>query len=288
MTKMALGRGLNALISDTQTEEPVVASTGNVSDIELTKIKQNKYQPRTNFKDAALQELIASVKEKGILQPIAVRQVDGGYELIAGERRYRAAKAIGLEKIPAVIRNVTDEDSLELSLIENIQRENLNPIEEANAYRRLMAEFGLSQEAVSQKVGKDRATVANSIRLLNLPVDIQSKISSGEISSGHAKVLLGLSSASEQRKFADAIAKEGLSVRNLEKLINSTKNISKAVAINPSSDAHITALEEHIQTVLGTKVNICQGKKGGKIEIEYYTREDLERILEFFGVDGNQ
>lgn len=285
MTKLALGRGLSALIPEVKVEEGVVAKTGEVLEIEISKIRQNKYQPRLNFRDEAQKELIASIKEKGIIQPVIVRQKDDGYELIAGERRLRAAKELGVEKIPAIVKSVSDEEAIELSLIENIQREDLNPIEESKAYERLITEFSLTQDDVAKKVGKDRTTIANSIRLLKLPDDIQEKLFSGEISVGHAKVVLGLENPSDQRKVVLQIIKDGLSVRDTERAVARIKEPPVHKRKMAYKDQQIIALEEHMQRILGTKVTICQGKKKGKIEIEYYSQDDLDRILEFFGVD---
>lgn len=285
MTKLALGRGLSALIPEVKIEEISGAETGRIVEIELDKIKQNKFQPRLNFNDDTQKELTASIKEKGLIQPVLVRKLGDEYELIAGERRFRAAKTLNMNKIPAIIRSVTDEESLEISLIENIQREDLNPMDEAKAYKRLTTEFNLSQDDVATKVGKDRTTVANSIRLLNLPEDIQMKIESGEISVGHAKVILGLESVTEQRSVVEKIIKSGLSVRETERAVTNIKEPPVHKRKMAYKDHQIIELEEHIQRVLGTKVTICQGKKKGKIEIEYYSQEDLERLLEFFGVD---
>lgn len=286
MSKLALGRGLSALIPDVAVSDIPDTTIGGVTEIEIGRIKQNKYQPRLNFNDETQKELTASIKEKGLIQPIIVRNIDGGYELIAGERRFRAARSLGMEKIPAIIKSVTDEESLELSLIENIQREDLNPVDEAKAYKRLTVEFNLSQDEVAVKVGKDRTTVANSIRLLNLPEDIQLKLGSGEISVGHAKVILGLESVVEQRTIVERIIKDGLSVRNTEIAVANVKEPPVHKRKMAYKDQQIIAMEEHMQRVLGTQVKICQGKKKGKIEIEYYSQEDLERLLEFFGVDG--
>lgn len=288
MTKLALGRGLSALIPNIKTEDIVVEKTGNITEIELEKIRQNKFQPRISFKDETQKELIASIKEKGLIQPIIVRQTDIGYELIAGERRFRAAKTLGMEKIPAIIKSVSDEEALELALVENIQREDLNPIEEAKAYEKLISSFSLTQDVIALKVGKDRTTIANSIRLLNLPSDIQDKLITGEISVGHAKVILGLENVSDQRILVTKIIKNGLSVRETEREVSKIKEPPVNKRKMAYKDHQITAIEEHMQRVLGTQVRICQGKKKGKIEIEYYTQEDLNRILEFFGVDGSQ
>lgn len=288
MTKLALGRGLNALIPEAKTEDIAIVKTGEILEIELDKIRQNKYQPRLSFKDETQKELIASIKEKGLIQPIILRQADNGYELIAGERRFRAAKTLGMEKIPAIIKIVSDEEALELALVENIQRENLNPVEEAKAYERLILSFNLSQEEIAVKVGKDRTTIANSIRLLNLPNDVQEKLITGEISVGHAKVILGLENTSDQIKIAEKILKDGLSVRDTEREVSKIKEPPIHKRKMAYKDNQLIALEEHMQRVLGTKVSICQGKKKGKIEIEYYSQEELDRILEFFGVDGSQ
>lgn len=286
MSKQVLGRGLSALIPGAKKDDEVSSSKSvNITEIELENIRHNKYQPRKDFNDNSQQELILSIKEKGIIQPILVRLLDDGYELIAGERRFRAAKALGLNTIPAIIKSVSDEESLELSLIENIQREDLNPIEEAKAYESLINDFNLTQEEIAIKVGKDRTTIANSIRLLKLPLDIQDKLMSNEITVGHAKVILGLTNSSDQRIAVENILKNGLSVRDTEKYVERLKEAPVHKRKMAYKDPHVTALEEHIQRVLGTQVRICQGKKKGRIEIEYYTQEDLQRILEFFGIE---
>lgn len=285
MTKLALGRGLSALIPEAKKEEILVERTGNILEIEIDKINQNKYQPRLSFKDEAQKDLIASIKQKGLIQPIIVREIEDGYELIAGERRLRAAKTLGIEKIPAIIKTVSDEEALELSLVENIQRENLNPIEEAKAYQRLISGFNLSQDDIAAKVSKDRTTIANSLRLLNLPIDIQTKIITEEISVGHAKVILGLENLSDQLNIVEQIIKNGLSVRDTEREIAKIKEPPIHKRKMAYKDQHIIALEEHMQRVLGTQVKICQGKKKGRIEIEYYSQDDLERITEFFGAE---
>ena len=288
MTKLVLGRGLNALIPGIKETEIIATQHNNTLNISINQIKQNRYQPRLNFNDSTQKELISSIKEKGVIQPIIVRQIENDYQLIAGERRLRAAKSLGMESIPAIIKTASDEEAFELSLIENIQREDLNPVEEAKAYQRLVSEFNLSQDEIGIKVGKDRTTVANSLRLLKLSEDILEKISSGEISLGHAKVILGLDNVIDQRKIVEKIIKNGLSVRETEKEVGNIKEPPVHKRKMAFKDQQIIAVEEHIQRVLGTQVKICQGKKKGKIEIEYYSQEDLQRILEFFGVDGNQ
>ena len=287
MTKIALGKGLGALIPDRKKDLTSSSETTNISELDISKILPNNNQPRLNFDQEPLEELISSIKEIGILQPIVVRPKGEGdsYELIAGERRFRAAKSLDLQKVPVLIKNVSDEEALELSLVENIQRENLNPIEEAKAYTKLMIMFGLNQDEIAAKVGKDRTTITNSLRLLKLPPDIQDKLISKAISTGHAKVILGLDNPSLQEKVTTRIIKEGLSVRSTEQLIARIKEPPIHKRKMAYKDQHITALEEHIQQVLGTKVTICQGKKKGKIEIEYYSSDDLNRILDYFGLD---
>lgn len=281
MSKLALGKGLGALIPDIQKDTETI---NNILELELDKIQPNRNQPRTDFKDDPQNELIASIKEKGIIQPIVVRKTGDNYEIIAGERRYRAAKFLGLEKIPVNIKSVSDEEALELSLIENIQRENLNPIEESKAYEKLMILFELTQDEIATRVGKNRTTITNSIRLLKLPLDIQDKIVSEEISVGHAKVLLSLESVSQQLSLLEKILSNGLSVRETEKAIEDIKEAPVHKRRKLNKDHQIIAIEETLQRILGTKVSICQGKKKGRIEIEYYSHEDLQRVLEFIGV----
>jgi ParB family chromosome partitioning protein len=276
MPKRALGRGLEALIP--------LREEGFEKEVPVKTISPNKYQPREQFNPEKLKELTASIKEKGIVQPILVRVKGRGYELIAGERRLRAARKLGLKKIPVVIKDVPDEEMLELSLIENIQREDLNPIEEARAYRRLIKEFGLTQSSLAKKVGKERPSIANTLRLLGLPGEIQLDVSRGTISSGHARALLGLGKA-RQAEVNKRIKRRGLSVREAEELVSRLKR--KRPPSTPKKrvrkDAQILALEEELMKTLGTKVRITQRRGKGKIEIEYYSPEDLERILELLG-----
>ncbi|MDP3788846.1 MAG: ParB/RepB/Spo0J family partition protein, partial [Candidatus Omnitrophota bacterium] len=240
--------------------------------------KANPFQPRERYDQKKLDDLISSIKEKGVLQPVIVRDKNGEYELIAGERRLRAAQALGIEEIPVIVRNVSDADALELSLIENIQREELNPIEEAKAFKRLMDEFGFSQEEVSRAVGKDRATVANTLRLLSLPKRAQDMVSDGEISMGHAKALLSLSGEHAILKLANSIVKKGLSVRETESAVLRKKGAGSQAKVPQAKDHKIMFFEEELQRTLGTKVAIKHGKKRGEIRIDYYSLEDLERI----------
>ncbi|NQT07190.1 MAG: ParB/RepB/Spo0J family partition protein [Candidatus Omnitrophica bacterium] len=270
MTRKVLGRGLSALISDEEQKRDYI------DQLDVGRIKPNRYQPREEFNKEKLNELISSIKEKGVVQPILVRPSGNDYELIAGERRLRAVKSIGYTQIPAMIKDVDDMNAIELALIENIQREELNPIEEARAYQRLLDEFSFTQEMVGQAVGKDRATVANSLRLLALPKKIQEFLSKTMITAGHAKVLLSLSSAEKQIELSKKVINKGLSVRALEKLVTKKKTAKRTAF---TEDSNMRSIEERIQERLGTKVRINHGKKRGTIQIEYYSNEDLERIL---------
>lgn len=276
--RKALGRGLSALIPEK------INSQDKITRLKTSEIITSKFQPREDFNPEKLTELISSIKEKGVIQPVLVRfrEGDGKYELIAGERRLRAARAAGLEEIPVIIKNVDDTEHLEISLIENIQRENLNPIEQANAYKRLLGEFSLSQEEIAKSVGKDRTTITNMLRLLNLPEYVRKCVQNGEISFGHAKVLLSLSSAEKQTELCKEIIKENLSVRETESLISSAPGGVKRKK-RKSGDPHINAVEEDLRRRLGTKVVISVGKKRGTVKIEFYSNADLERLLNLIG-----
>lgn len=270
-----LGKGLEALIP-----EDIGSGEKRVIEINLDRIHPGLYQPREDFNEEKLKELVASIKESGLIQPVIVRPVNGDYELIAGERRLRAVKELGLERVPAVIKNAGDEEALELSIVENIQRENLNPVEEAKAYVRLSQEFGLTQEDVARKVARSRTAVANTVRLLKLPEDIQEDISAGRITAGHAKAILMLERASDQKRLRDKIIAKGMSVRETEGYVEKMKSppIHK-IKRGITKSADLLKIEEGLQTVLGTKVRIIQGKKKGRLEIEYYSHDDLERII---------
>ena len=273
MQRKALGKGLRALI-------PVVEEKREgILEIPVEEIKPNRYQPRKMFTDAKLDELVSSIKEKGIIQPIIVQKTGSGYELIAGERRWRAAQKAGMEKIPVIVKEVTGEGSLELALIENIQRENLNPMEEARAYQRLADEFHLIQEEIAKKVGKDRSSVANYLRLLKLPQEIQDSIANEELTMGHARALLSLDSAKEQIFLKERIIKRNMSVREIESFITRGKRVKKELP-KKTVDIFKNRMEEELQKFLGTKVNIIKGRKRGKIEIIFYSDEDFERIIE--------
>ncbi|MBM3249074.1 MAG: ParB/RepB/Spo0J family partition protein [Candidatus Omnitrophica bacterium] len=279
--KKVLGKGLSALIPEGDINRGFIDKepTGIVY-LNTSELKPSRYQPREEFNDGRLQELVSSVKEKGFLQPILVRRVADGYELIAGERRLRAARALGMSEVPAIIKSVSEEDSLVLSIIENVQREELNPMEEAHAFQRLIDEFNFTQEHVAQSVGKDRSTVANTLRLLNLPQDIQDAVSRGTITMGHARCLLSLDNGPEQSELFKKALANSLSVRELENLIK-TKSKRPAKRIRDErKEPFLLAAEEALQHTLATKVRIFQGKKRGKILIEYYSKDELNRIID--------
>ena len=276
MEGKALGKGLSALIP----ERKIVDSGEIVARLKTGSIIDNRLQPRTVYDDDKLNDLKASIKERGVLQPILVRRKGSQYEVIAGERRLKAARALGLDEIPAIVRDVSDQEAFVIALIENIQREELNPVEEAEAYQKMIEEFGYTQEAVAQSVGKDRSTVTNLLRILKLPSDVRNSISSGQISVGHARALLAIENPSEREKLYALIMKKGLSVRETENLVQ-IRNKSGARRAKPkeTKSRDIVALEEDLQRALGTKVRLVTQKKRGKIVIEYYSFDDLDRII---------
>ena len=290
--KLALGRGLASLIPSSGTPSAPTATApvaGPAPDqdfvrIQLALIQRNPFQPRADFSPAALDELRASIKEKGIIQPITVRRMEGGYQLISGERRVRAAREAGLRTIPAYILDVrTDEEMLELALIENLQREQLNPIEVAISYRRLMDECGLTQEDVAGRIGKERSTVTNFLRLLKLPDEIQNAVRKGEISGGHARALLAFEEKPRQLSAFRKIVARGLSVREVEAMVRkqSGGTRTKGGAGRGSSSSALSSVEDRLRRLLGTKVQIRHGQGGkGEIVIEYYSADDLDRLIE--------
>ena len=279
MEKKALGKGLQALLPEKKTLVWKVEKDETVvSLVALKQIIPNRYQPRTVFVEDNLTELAESIKEHGVLQPIVVRRKgDGVYELIAGERRVRAATLAGLSTIPALVRNSNDKNSLALALVENIQRQNLNPMEEAKAFSRLMGEFGMTQDIVASSVGKDRSSIANILRLLTLPREVQQLIESGALSLGHAKVLAGAASPSFQLQMAKRIVSEQLSVRQTEQLVASQKigTPSKRPKAVPTKFQH---LEDQLRKHFGTKVQVKAAAKGGQLVIHYYSDEELDRV----------
>lgn len=277
MEKRALGKGLSALIPPKEAE---YASQETILQIPTTQIKTNKYQPRVAFNQERLNELIGSIKEKGVVQPVLVRRAEAGYELIAGERRLRAAKALGMDKVPAIVRNVTDIDMLEISLIENIQREGLNPIEEAHAFQKFITDFNFTQERIAKALSKDSSTISNTIRLLTLPKKIQDHISKGDITAGHAKAILGLPTEMDQLRVCTLVIKKGLSVRETENLVSARTSAAKKRIGSRQKEQTILDLETELRQLFGTRVRIFHGKKRGRIQIEYYSDEDLNRILD--------
>lgn len=296
-TKKGLGRGLGALIKEELQADTTVEKESGVKKVSLDLIVRNKRQPRQHFDESALADLTTSVKEHGVLQPLLVRPANDGYELIAGERRLRASAAAGLSKVPVIVVNATDEDSLELALIENLQRENLNVIEEAEGYRELSMDFNMTQEEISERVGKARASVANSLRLLTLPEEVKAMLSDERLSRGHAKALLGLDIEKEQILVARRAVEDGLSVRNLEKHIKRVKGVKRKprVAKPDLPPNHVNYLSDQLHAHFGTsiRVNPCKtyanGKKGkGTIEIDFFSNEDLDRILDILGLSGDE
>ncbi len=280
MERRALGKGISALIPEREKAAP--DSVESVINIDISRISPSRYQPREFFKKEKLQELMSSIKEKGVVQPVLVREkAEGGYELIAGERRFRAVKELGYQTIPAIVRKIDSGiDILELSLIENIQREGLNPIEEAHAYQRLIQEFNFNLDSVGKAVGKDKTSVSNMTRLLKLPKKIQDHIIAEDISMGHGRALLGLEDPKEQIRICGRIIKKGLSVRETEQIVNRRLNGSRKTAAQ--RDQNLVAIEEELQRILGTRVKIAHAKKRGRISIEYFSLDDLERVLRLF------
>ncbi len=276
MERRALGKGLGALIP-----ERVVDSSVHKEEIiyvQSGQIKANPFQPREDFDPQSIEELAQSIKEKGVIQPLLVRRKGDNYELIAGERRLRACNSLGLKEIPIIVRDVSDQDSLELALIENIQREGLNPIEEAHAYQHLMDKFQVTQEKISEVLGKARTTITNTLRLLKLPHEIQQEMKKGRISFAHGRTLLEIDDLNQQRRFAQDIISKGLSVRELESLIKTTRPKGLKHKIQGQKEPLVAILEEQMQHALATKVRIIKRKKRGHISIDFYSQEDLERI----------
>lgn len=279
--RQALGRGLSALIPEAPPARPPAGTGPGTTEVDLDLLEPNHEQPRVQMDEARLDELSRSIKTSGIIQPILVRPRDGGsYEIIAGERRWRAAQRAGLMRVPVVVKDVPKDKRLELALVENIQREDLNPIEEARGYRRLSDEFGLTQEAIAEAVGKDRATVANYQRLLNLPAEVQAEVGTGALTMGHARALLGLPDQGLQRRVARDVRKRELSVRETEALV---KQLTSPVAPRPeppTTDVHTRAAEDALKRALGTRVRIARRRKGGRIEVHFGSEEELQRLYE--------
>lgn len=274
MIKPGLGRGLDALIP-TKIEDDE-----NIQEIRIKDIRANRYQPRRNFDEEKISELAKSIKNHGVLQPILLRKMQDKYELVAGERRWRAAIEAGIDTIPAIIKDISDTEAMEIALIENIQREDLNPIEEALAYRELMEGFGLTQEELSSRLGKSRSKIANTIRLLNLDKEIQNMIADGKLTAGHARALLGIKNRAKRINLAKRIVEENLSVRDIEEIIKQKKSKPKKNRPKLQDDNPVfQEISDNLQSLLGTKVKMKGTESKGKIEIEYYSEDELDRVL---------
>jgi ParB family chromosome partitioning protein len=275
----ALGRGLSALIPDSPPQAAAPSGDRGL-DVDSDLLRPNQFQPRTAMDEAKIEELARSIRAHGIIQPIVVRKVDQGYEIIAGERRWRASQRAGLLKVPVVVRDIPEDRLLAVALIENIQRENLNPIEEASAYRRLVDEYHLTQEQIADAVGKERSSVANFLRLLKLPQEVRANLASGALSMGHARALLGIADEAAQLVVARAVIAKSLSVRETEAIV---KKASQPAPDKPApeTDVHTRAAEERLRFALGTRVHIARKRKGGTIEIAFTSEEELNRLYEF-------
>jgi ParB family chromosome partitioning protein len=274
----ALGRGLSALIPDGPATPAPAAERSLEIDTDL--LRPNKYQPRTHVDEAGIDELARSIKSNGIIQPIVVRHVESGYEIVAGERRWRAAQRAGLLKVPVVVRDIPEDRILAAALIENIQREDLNPIEEAHAYRRLIDEFHLTQEQVAEAVGKDRSSIANYLRLLKLPQEVRANVGSGALSMGHARALLGLLDEPALLRVARDVVAKSLSVRETEAIVKRAAQPPQPKP-EPKTDVHTRAAEEKLRFALGTRARIVRKGKGGRIEIDFDSEDELQRLYEY-------
>ncbi len=273
MKKVTLGRGLDALI-------PTEKERHGFVQVNIAELRPNVFQPRKGFDERSIEELAQSIKENGIIQPIVVRKNGAEYEIIAGERRWRAAQRVGLSSVPIIIKDVTDRQVLELALVENLQREDLNPIDEANAYDQLISDFGLTHEEISARIGKERSTITNQLRLLKLPEEVKQALISGEITAGHARALLGMSSSIKAKDVLDAIKKERLSVRKTEKLVQKLSSQKEKSARLIIPDFYLNHVTDELKKTLGTRVKIMDKNGKGKIEIEYYSKTELDRLIE--------
>lgn len=283
--KRGLGKGLSALMGEKPTIENILSSDVEVSKslirkIPLRDIITKDNQPRKSFDDESLNELAKSIEVNGVIQPILLRAINDKFEIIAGERRFRASQIAKLEEIPAIIIDVDDEDAAKLSLVENIQREDLNPIEEAKAYKQLMEEFELKQEELANAIGKSRTYITNTIRLLNLDEKVITYLYNGNLTTGHGKVLLGIKDKNEQVEIAERIIAAGLNVRETETEVKKSKDNKRTIKVKSIKDPYLKDVEEEFMKILGTKVKLIKGSNISKIEIEFYNEEDLERIYE--------
>jgi ParB family chromosome partitioning protein len=274
MTRKALGRGLSALLREVET------ATAGLEQVPVDLIVANPFQPRSSFPEETLRELAESIRSSGMLQPVLVRRVDGKYQLVAGERRLRAARMVGLQAIPAVVRELGDREALELAVTENVMREDLNPIEVARAYDSLQERFQLNHDEIAARIGVNRSTVSNTLRLLRLPEEIQAMVASGDVSAGHARALLGLESPGRQNELARLIAKRGLSVRQVESIVATAQKAPEAPRTGRQMDPNTRAAALEMERALGTRVKIVGSEKHGRIEISYFSQDDLQRLYE--------
>lgn len=296
-----LGKGLDALFGDAEVtleRKPAAAEAstaktpakaeekeeapvaGGITYIDINDIKPNENQPRKTFDEEKLEELAASIAEHGLIQPVVLRKAGKGYEIVAGERRWRAARKIGIKELPCIIKELTDEENMLLAIIENMQREDLNPIEEAEGIKQMIDTYGLTQEQVSKSVGKSRPYIANCLRLLKLPAAVVDYVAEGELSAGHAKVIAGIEEESKQLQLAEDTIKHGWSVRQLETMAKEEKTPAKRSRKTVAKNANVKRVEEDLKAVLGTKVTLNQKGNKGKIEIEFYSKDELERLIE--------
>lgn len=283
-----LGKGLEALFSNSEIDAQEISATKKeeseekgISFININEIKPNQNQPRKSFNEEKLEELAASIIENGLIQPVILRKADKGYEIVAGERRWRACRKAGLKEIPCIIREFTDEQNMLIAIIENMQREDLNPIEEAEGLNQMIVNFGMTQEQVSKSVGKSRPYITNALRLLKLPSEIREMLLANQLSAGHARAIAGISDTEKQIQLAEYAIKEGLSVREIEKIIKEENAPKKKISRKKAEkSADVRKVEDDLKQIMGTKVNLNQSGKKGKIEIEYYSRDELERLIE--------
>lgn len=282
INKRGLGKGLGALIPEGEENDK-----NSVIEIKITEIEPNEKQPRREFDEKSLTDLAESIKEHGVVQPIIVRRVENGYQIIAGERRWRASRLAGKKTIPAIIKECSNVEVMEIALIENLQREDLNSIEEAYAYKSLIEEYNMTQEEISKRIGKSRPAIANSLRLLQLPEEVKDMVASGKITQGHARALLAVGGEDRQIEIANKIVNQQLNVRQIEKLAKDSKEKKKIIKEPEAEQLEIKQIEERLKAHFSTKVNLIYKKNKGKIEIEYYSNEELERILEVMGIKGN-
>lgn len=290
-----LGKGLDALFGDMEVSvEPsskeeessavhdieAAETHEGIKYIDINNIKPNANQPRKTFDEGKLEELADSIREHGLIQPLVVRKSTNGYEIVAGERRWRAARKIGIKEIPAIVRELSDEENMLLAIIENMQREDLDPIEEAEGISQMIETYGLSQEQVSKSLGKSRPYITNQLRLLKLPEEIRKMVSDGRLSSGHVRALITIDDEEKQIKLAVQAVEQGMSVRQVEALAKANKNVKKSKTAKKKKSADVKRVEEDLKVALGTKVNLNQNGKKGKIEIEFYSKDELERLIE--------